>query len=581
MTATATNEELIRAGAEVVGWPFAKYARQFWTIYDKRGRFVPFELFPSQRIMLAKLKAQRDAGQPGRLRVLKYRQAGCSLLWRSYVLRQVLTRTGCTAISIADKKSLPEQWLRSLKRLVTQVQQQVTPFPILDASNANELYFGEIASRYSIGSAEGQTPGMGETIRVVHCSEIASWARPDAILSDLLPAVPPDKYTLVVQESTGRAWGDWWFQRYHEAKDGEEGYAACFLPWYIQPEYKIKGRTWADLAPLSERERDTVAGAAEYAKGDGALIGFEGVTPEQMAWRRWMLATEFHGDEDLFANQYPATEEEAFLSGGQQVFTPDQVRAARATIRKPKWIGDIFPGSNPAEYRLEGNESGQLRIWEDPLPGRHYVIGADVQWGVKETADYDACYVQCLETNRIVAAYHGQLDMGRWAMVLSSLGHHYNCGTLAPERNAQAATGVVTVLRGLAGNSWHYPNIWIRSDDLKLKAYRPEDYGFYTNEHTKFEIIAFAKEQTLAEGFDWADEAGVDEMAAYVRDDKGKLTAPEGAHDDRLMARMITAYVAHRVRPSTDLYTEPEPQKLEMTSVHQRMVAMMDGDENE
>ena len=360
-----------------------------------------------------------------------------------------------------------------------------------------------------------------------------------------------------------------------EAKEGRSEYAALFLPWFIQPEYADNRATWHSLGELTGRERATIEAGERYATADGRLVGFAGVTPGQIAWRRFQVRTEFHGDEDRFANQYPATEEEAFLAGGLNIFTPQQVSMARRTERPPVWVGDLLPSADPKDYTLNANPSGDLLVWEWPDVRHHYVVGADVQWGSKETADYDVAYVQCLESNRTVARLRGRYDMGRWATLLAALGTHYNGAVLAPERNSQAASGVVAVLRGLSGLGWSYPNVWIRSDDLKLRGHRPEDFGWLTNEHTKAELIAFAKEQTLAEGFDWADRMCVDEMAAYIRDDRGKLTAPEGAHDDCLMARMITAMVAHRVRATVDLYVDPTPAVYTFDGIQARMARVL------
>ena len=80
---------------------FRRFASTYWRVTNKAGNEVRFVPLPSQRIMLHKLDEQRRAGKPGRLRVLKYRQAGSSLLWRLMLLHQVITRTGCTALSIA------------------------------------------------------------------------------------------------------------------------------------------------------------------------------------------------------------------------------------------------------------------------------------------------------------------------------------------------------------------------------------------------------------------------------------------------------------------------------------------------
>ncbi len=559
---------------------FEQFAEKLWKIFDKNGVFVPFRANPAQKLMLHALSEQKEAGKPGRLRVLKYRQAGSSLLWTLYLLHQTITRPGCTSLSIADKGDLPAQWLRRCKTLIKQVKDQMDVFPEPTASSLAEIYFGDLSSRYSIGSAEGTTPGMGYAIQNIHCSEIASWRDPAAVLGDMIAAVPNDIDTTVIQESTGRSVGDWWYQRYQEAKRGmtEDGepcmYKAIFLPWFIQPEY-TDDSSWDDLDQLSERELGIIEAGKRFAEEVKGILDFIGVTPGQLAWRRRMIASEYQGDKDLFANQYPSNEREAFLAGGLNVFTPGQCDKANKTIREPVWTGEIWPQSNPIKYSLAENPSGELQIWEYPDERYHYVVGADVQWGVKDTSDFDACHVECLETGRLCAKMLGKWDMGLWATILASLGHYYNIALLAPERNSDAATGVISVLLGMSGNNWRYPNIFIRSPRLKLMDFTIKDYGWLTTQHTKPELVTFAKQTTEDECFDWCDAEAVRQMEAYIRDDKGKLTAPVGAHDDALMSRMITGYVAHIHRPKTDLYVpETKEEYYGFTSFGDRLRGM-------
>ena len=99
---------------------FIDFASRFWSIYDKQGKLVRFKPNPAQQLMLLKLDQQRKDGRPGRLRVLKYRQAGSSLLWRLYMLHQVLLWPGRTAISIADKLDLPADWIRRCQEQLRQ-----------------------------------------------------------------------------------------------------------------------------------------------------------------------------------------------------------------------------------------------------------------------------------------------------------------------------------------------------------------------------------------------------------------------------------------------------------------------------
>lgn len=514
---------------------FAQFCGGAWTIYPKSGEPVPFQLNPAQQAIEAVIREQQAAGVPVRIRVLKYRQAGVSLYSTARMLFQTITTQGATSISIADKQDLPRQWLRRLRSMHEQLHPDLTRGILrLAASNAAELWFDRIDSRYHIGSAEGQTPGMGETIRYIHCSEVASWREPDSVLFDLIPAVPPSPGTVIIQESTGRAVGDWWYERYHEAKQGEQGYRAVFLPWFIQPEYRADP---AEIVSLTSAER--------------VLRASCGLDDAQLAWRRRMIRDEFHGAEAEFANQYPATEEEAFLSGGLAVFSQQQLAAGRSTVRPPAWRGDLRVRDNPAGFELVGADSGTLLIYdhdprkgETPRPRTNYVIGADVQWGTKDTADYDVAVCQHCQTGRTGAVLRGRWDFGDYARQLAALGHYYSDAMLAPERNSRGEA-VVNILKGRMGNDWSYPRIYRRRvSETSVARKAGSEWGWLTNEHTKAQLIAYAKELLDSEAADVADATILAEMQTYIRDESGRCNAVEGQHDDALMAWMIASFVS-------------------------------------
>ena len=564
---------------------FPAFAEMFWKVSNKDREMVPFVLQPPQLVIWANIKAQMDAGLPVRIRILKARQQGVSLFSQMFLLWWTLAHPSHQSLSIANRLDLPQQWIRHLRRLVRQLDQQVDDVPELTASNKAELMFDALeGARYLIGSSLGVTPGMGETISVIHCSEIASWLNPDAILNDLLPAMPPTAATVIIQESTGRAVGDWFYCRYYECDDPDCEYQKVFLPWYLSPEYDqdiIEKRTyqWSDLEPLSKREAITLMYAERYQKAIQHLYKMPDLTPGQMMWRRKKVAGDFHGDVDAFANQYPSCELEAFLSEGRNVFTQDQVKLARDTQRPIKTRYDIsFKTYHPKSMRLEENEeSGELCVFEDVDERYHYVIGADCQWGTTDRADFDALYVQCLETDRIVARCLGKYDLALWGKIIAGLGWHYNTACIAPERNAQAANAVIPLIRGVSSD-WVYPNIYIRRDRLGVKVSGPKGYGWHTDLHTKGELMSYAKTETLEENFDWCDEDCVDQMMSYIWDEQNKMTAPTGAHDDLLMARLITAYVAYHEKPNVTLHIEKEPAKeyAAFTPVRDRLRWMMD-----
>lgn len=531
---------------------FPVYANAWWNLYDKDQNLVPFRFNPAQRLMHSIGMKQRAAGKPIRVRTLKYRQAGASTYCTGFLQHAAQTHHGLTALTIADKLDLPAQWLRRGHRWLKQTPEEVRPHS--GATNAIELWFDHLQSRYCIGSAEGKTPGMGATIQAIHCSEIDSWTNQDAVLSDLLPALPPGPNTCVFQESTGRNVGGWWFQRYYEAKgDPKNEYEAIFLPWFIQPEYAEKGFS----GPLTDAERDLKKLGQAFAESEhGALIAFGGITEAQLAWRRRMIRTEYHSQTDLFANQYPATEQEAFLQGGRAVFSAEQGARAERTCRDPIWRGEIIIHArhDPHQFALDSSEGGRLWIYEQPRPGYHYGIGADCQWGKgrgkDSDPDFDAAFVERVEDSKICAVIMGRMDMLDWSLMLASLGYHYNTARLGPERNALAGHGVIDVLLGQAGNTWSYENLYVRSMSKPFAVLMPTDYGFLTDEHTKSQLVQRTKYALMTPfGMDWADKRAVEQMRAWCENETNhKWEAPTGQHDDLLMARMITHEVASQYR---------------------------------
>lgn len=412
---------------------------------------------------------------------------------------------------------------------------------------------------------------MGDTLQIVHCSEKPYWQHGDEVVAELIPAVPKKPNTGVIMESTGYAVGDEWYRDWHRAlasnPNGDKNdYYAIFLPWFIDEEYTLdtpkKAVKWADLADLTPYEENLIALAGDYAASDnGKLCGFDGITPGQIAWRRAMLEGEFFGKEAWFPNKYPATVQEAFLSGGMNVFNLDHVTAANCTIRPfvERYDLHVDNAGDPAKnWKVLPNASGDLIVWEKPDERYHYVIGADNMWGKTDEVDFDVAFVECLETGKKVAKVKGQYDLAVWGRMLFALGMWYNKATLAPERNSKAATDLMPFLRGVYNSDWSYPNIYIRRDEVKLHApFRAEDYGWYTDKPSKSKLILHAKISTLEGHYDWADQETVTQMQAYLMMPDGSMSAPDGMHDDDLMASMITTYVAHEMRLHTELYQAP------------------------
>jgi len=87
----------------------------------------------------------------------------------------------------------------------------------------------------------------------------------------------------------------------------------------------------------------------------------------------------------------------------------------------------------PGEYNL----TGTLEIWEEPVKGVKYAIGADVAEGLKNSKrdESTADIVRC-DTWEQVASYYGKPRPKQFAIDLYNIWHWYNRGILIPENNS-------------------------------------------------------------------------------------------------------------------------------------------------
>ena len=558
---------------------FGFYAAHYWTLSDKSGKIVPFNLNRCQRVLDAEYERQMDERGFVRMNVLKLRQGGVTT-WATGRATHFVHTNPSTALTLAHDDKLPPVWLARCRMWRDMTPEIIRPH--VGTTQRNELSYDLMPSRYYVGSAGGGFPGMGDTIRYLHLSECGSWDKspvhvdPEAVLFDLKPALPTgatQKGTVIIRESTGKLRGDWWSRTYEAAKSDDDEYVNIFLPWFLQEEYR-RDDLADDILSLSDYEQ----GVVRLAKRDYDLS----VDHAQFAWRRHEIRqSPFNGNVEEWACRFPSVEDEAFLAVGLAQYTPEMMRNARATQRDLIWRGNLFIEGDPKDAKWTANDSGEVSIWREPDPRYHYVLGADCQWGKSQDSDFDSLFVECLETGEVCAKVRGKWPMHEWAAKIAATGYRYNICPVAPERNAGAGSAADGVMATLLGSiaSWRYPNVWVRSKQKTLRP-RVEDYGWWTDEHSKRDILAYSQLHTLEKSFDWADKHTIDEAGTIVRHDDDSIGAPDGMHDDDWMARIITACVAHRERGTTQLYVEPTPSVFTFRTVQERMAEDVLGEVN-
>lgn len=470
-----------------------KYIELVLKVRTKDAKTLPFRLNPIQQIA-HKNKARRNIW-------LKPRQIGLSTWLLADNFADVATRPNWFVRVVANDADTTEKLFQTVRFFYDNLPKELKP--VSRYENRRELYFPALNSGVDVMTAGSNSPGRGVAINALHCSEVAFWlGDPEAILAGMLESVPLS--ARVDLESTANGVGGLFYSKYMLAKAGEGEYKPHFFPWWLDPGYKLTNEQAKELGvnpyqPLSQEET--------------VLCGKVALDSEQINWRRWKKTSIGR----LFAQEYPEDEDTCFLVSGSGYFDSE-------AITRAKQIGEREP--------LEVEDNGHLKIWQEPIAGQRYFIGADVAEGLN-TGDFSAAYV-LNQAGEIVASLHGHWEPHSYAVKLDKLGRQYNNALLAVERNNHGHAVLSTLVFEL-----EYPNLYKHEDYDSTNGDRP---GWVTSSKTKPIAI-----NNLAEMLKEAPECFHDmdlfqELRTFT-EQNGKLGASVGCFDDRVMALAIALTV--------------------------------------
>ncbi|MGQ9698522.1 MAG: hypothetical protein ACUVRO_11090 [Armatimonadota bacterium] len=537
--------DLLRAAARRALDDFPYFCANCFCIRDKRGRVRLLALNSSQWRMWEAIKRQTDVGRPVRLVVLKPRQIGVSTFFAAYVLWRLL-REGLNAIQIAHTDEAATRIYDIVRFAVDRLPgwfRQIAGVKV-EHNTASGLSFAHTWSQLGVCTAGGKEPGRSGTIQIVHCSEVAFWSDPDTVMASLFPAVPDEPGTVVAMESTGNGPLGYFKEKYDGAKNGKNDYEALFFPWYEHNEYRMPVPPGA-VVTCPEELRE--------------LYDVGKITDEQLYWRQHVLTGEYGGREEIFRREYPATEMDAWTAESANFFpVTEVVMRLREVEQVPYEEGDVMPHARAGAVFLPG-PGGPLRVFKHPEPGRVYAVGADAASGVAslQWADFSSADVVDIGTGEQVAHLHIICEPQEFARRLYLLGQLYNGALIAVETTDGHGLTVVNWLRD-AG----YTSLYKRRVYDRLAEQWVDRLGWATTAKTKPYLLDTLRAAFVGGEVKINDPRTLTEMLAFVRDEKGKLGAVKGAHDDSVLSLAICVMAWRENRPALEaLQTAPRKEE--------------------
>lgn len=403
--------------------------------------------------------------------------------------------------------------------------------------------------------------GRGKAITYLHGTEISSWGSEEGLASLTASCAETNPLRLFIWESTARGF-DMFYEMWRAAEHSKTQ-NAIFVGWWRNELYRLPKGSALYLAYWDGRMKPE---EREWVKEVKALYDFE-IEPEQLAWWRWKSA-EGVKDELLMMQEFPPLPSLAFISTGSNFFSGGALTAAmtQAVKSKPQRYRMDF-GANFYDTRLirAPVQTADLEVWEEPVAGATYIIGADPAYGSSEWADRFCVSVLRVWADGMetVAEFCSSgINPYQFAWVVCYLGGAYAGATVNLEMNGPGQS-VKTEMQNLkrqiqvmpqgAGNglfdviSSMKSYLWRRQDSLHGPG---STIGWITTQQTKERMLTYMKDYFERGMLKIHGADLLDEMKTLRRE--GSMIAAAGlAKDDRVIAcALACAAYAEQVQPA-------------------------------
>jgi hypothetical protein len=472
----------------------------FWII-DKMGAKIPLKLNPPQ-LHYYNNRTRNDL-------ILKSRKEGFSTLIEALFLYDCLFKRYQRAVTMAQRDEEKVIHADRVKFFLKHLGAEGVPMKVdVGKSNDSEIYFPSSESYYWFGSAGSMTFGRSRDITHFHGTEVAHYQNQEVLTGALNACVPN---ALVALETTANGMGEAFQLLWDEADTPESAWARHFFGWWQDPTNVLDPPKDFRMTPVETDLQQRFK-----------------LTPQQLAWRRWKYSQQT--DKTKFAQEYPATAEEAFISSGRHVFNVSNLKDMLAACENALWLGDVEETQKGVAWK--DSEEGAVEIWEKPKRGHSYLIASDVAEGVPNGCFSVAVVMDCDALSaRVVAQQRMRINPGLWGRELVRLARYYNNALLVPERNNHGHATIFSIQEE-GYDVVPTKEIFGGNDD---------GYGFPTNQRTK-ELMVSALASAIEDGaYRETSRVAVIEMMRIVRKASGSIEAESG-YSDCMIARAIAIF---------------------------------------
>lgn len=498
-----------------------------FVVVDKNQKTMPFFFNDVQRDFIGRVNQAIEDFKDGlisdiSLIVLKGRQQGFTTLVTAYQLACSMLNRNFQGYTLADKSDNAEAIFQN-KAKFTYSQLPEALKPTEKYNNRKQLLFEKINSSWAVDTATKDV-GRSRTVNFFHGSECAFWQYGIAPVQGALGEAFT-KNCIKIYESTANGYND--FQKMWDSG----AHINCFYEWWRTKEYVIPFRNEdikAEFLHNIDIKKDWIWERLRWLRDE---IGLDA---EQLYWY-WNKYDKYL-DKDLIKQEYPCTPREAFLLSGKNVFDTEVILDRLTRLPKPIKVGYFiydYDGLRITNIRWQNDKNGYIKLYDVPRL-TEYCIGGDT---AGEGSDFFTAHVLDAKTGIQVAHLKHQFDADQYSRQMYCLGMYYREALIGIEANFDSYP--IKELQRLG-----YYKQYTREAQDTYTGKVEKRYGFKTTSLTRPTIISRLIEIVREHCETINDKDTLEELLTIVRNERGRIEAPEGGHDDDMMGLAI----AHEIR---------------------------------
>jgi hypothetical protein len=549
-------------------------------------------LMGTQRRFIREVRAGMEEGVREFI-CLKCRQIGISTVSLAFDLYWMFANQ-CRGSIVVHDEPARDQFRSTLDMYYSGLPVQWKQGIVQHNRNQLVLANGSMFQYKVAGLKETSSKSLGRSsaISFGHMTEVAFWGDPDQIASLKASMAEENPNRFFNWETTANGFNhfnDMWTEAH-----GSVSVKPIFITWWSNEFYRAKRGSakwkqyWGPKARATQQEKDWIIQVKKEYDHD--------LDDEQLAWYRWNRAEKVTDEMQLYA-EFPTLPEDAFVATGSKFFTGKTMSGAYRQIANEAdplsfrfQFGEDFTDTNLIEVPLR---NAHLKIWEEPIKGAYYAIGADPAYGSSEDADRYVVQVFRCWANRVeqVAEFCVvEMSTYTFAWVICYLAGCYQPNVYNIEVNGPGGAVIQEIdnLKRMAGRALHAGQaktmldvvrkmqefLYVREDSIMQ---RPMGKGTLTTDRIKDSYMNLFRDHFERGGLVLHSKFLLDEMKGIVRDGSW-IGADASGKDDRVIAGALAMkawndWLRQRLINSNIVWIPPEQRALNSDSQSQDSVA--------